>query len=245
MNKLGIFGDSFADPNPEELWDREKNVLPWPLWLAEFMNKELLVKARSCSPIWYAFEQFKTYFHECDTIVFVYTNHTRINGLSEQYSGLSNINYGWEKYVKDEDFDVAKILFESRKYLYNEDLQLFIYQKVFEEVNKMCYNANKKLVNLMPFEGNNNCLTHGRERHPFIVDLSTSKFPCLMSLLDVAGEETTRNPRIASMVLDTRHCHLLPYNNKVLAGIVQETFDKPNDFIYDLFTDSRFIYDAD
>lgn len=244
--KLGIFGDSFADLNPYDRWDRENGVWPWPNWLAESLNKELICTARSSSALWYSYEKFVTHFDECDTIVFCYTNHLRFNGLPEEYSGLSNLLPGWQDWVASEDYEVARRIFAARQFMQNDNLQLFVYKKVFEEVNDKCLQAGKKLVNLMPFEGMNkyyNLPGVEREIIPFIVDFTKSQFPSLVNLFDVSAKETYQPNYPYHNTMDKRHCHLSAYNNKVLAKIILETFDKPKEFVYDLYTHTEFKYD--
>jgi hypothetical protein len=243
--KLGIFGDSFADLNPSEYIDEANDVMPWPMWLSKLMGKELICTGRSSTSIWHSFENFVKHFDECDTIVFAYTSYVRLNGLSDTYSGYSTIMPGYEAFIKDPD-GVAKIICDARKYLHNEELQKFIYRKVFEEVNSLCKIHNKKLVNLLSFEGmNKNYVTNitNRVREDYVVDFSKTQYPCLVSLFDVSAWETYINPELNNAHPDKRHCHMSPKNNQVLAEIVLETFDKPNDYLYDLFLDKRFVYE--
>lgn len=249
MNKLGIFGDSFADLNPYDKFDKQNNILPWPIWLSEMMNKELLCHSKSSSAIWYAYEKFVQNFDSCDTIVFCYSNHLRFNGLPEELAGFSNLTQGWENWVPRDDHEIAKVIYEGRRYMQNDNLQLFVYQKVFEDVNNMCRKANKKLVNVLPFEGMNSISfkrTETRNRLPYFIDFSKAQYPSLVSLFDVSAEETFQPnyPYGDISKPDIRHCHLSPYNNIVLARLILETFDKPKDFVYDCFTHKEFSYDA-
>lgn len=226
---IGFFGDSFFDLNPSDLHDREKGILPWPLWVAEKLKMKSIVHARSGSAVWYAYERFLENFDKCDIVIFGYTDYSRTNGLDEQHAGLGIVRTKHDPFIQPSDFDVANAVAEYKKYLYNEELQKFIMRKVFEEVNNLCYEHNKKLVNVLSFESPDRC----------ILDVSKAKYPCLTNLFDVSANEPIA---ALKLVPDLRHCHLSPENNIVLADITIETIGKESTYTKDLTLDNRFTY---
>ena len=82
MLKVGIFGDSYADPishGHDNFKDMDK--LGWPNLLKS--NYEVGLHGKTGSSIFYSYQQFLKYHEQYDKIVFVVTNPERwVNSVS-------------------------------------------------------------------------------------------------------------------------------------------------------------------
>jgi hypothetical protein len=226
---IGIYGDSFADLNPAETHDRKKEILPWALWLGEFLNSDIQCHARSGTSLWFSYTQFLQTYKNYDTIVFCYTNYMRWNGLSENYKSLSNIRHIEDvKYLPVHEQEKAKFLVQAFEFMYNDDLNKFIYQQIFQEVNKLCKQSNITLINLFPFE--NTKFYDNLSKSP-LLNLQDTHGLCLTGLLEISVKESESSKKLHERLNtknDVRHCHINSFNNKSLANIIVDNIHTTN-----------------
>jgi hypothetical protein len=249
MVNVGIYGDSFADRAPMHLIDASKGLVPWMDTFKELSNTKITNYARSSTSLWYSFNKFLQTYEEYDIIIFSYSHYTRWNGIKDEYSGLSQLTTGNYFDYPEPLQKAAKAIREASEYLYNDDLNLYLYQKFFDDVNAICKKNNKKLINLMPFElsqGNFRLMSDERYvPHGQVIDLSNRQGPCLLNLFDVSQRENEPFGEIVFPIPspDPRFCHLSPYNNTIYGTLVHECLLEYNNIdILDVSTDPRFRY---
>lgn len=251
---IGIYGDSFADSNPTYLIDRVQDRMPWPMVLADMLSDTIENHARAATSLWWSYKNFLTTYKKYDTIVFCYSNHNRwsnINFIAHDQTSKSKRELGLAHVfteeqlpaVADEEKHIAETLIKARPFLYDEQLQIFIYQNVFDSINLLCKQNGIKLVNLMPFEQ--------FETDKINISIDNASGACLTNLLEISGLELKiktktfeipRHPRLAGFhkKVDKRFCHINPHNNRILATIIKESLDNGKNF--NLALDGRFSY---
>lgn len=239
---IGIYGDSFADLNPQHLHDRKKEVWPWGLWLGEHYKTKVESHALSATPIWYSYQKFLDTYRKYDRIVFTYTNYRRWNTLADKYVMLSHIKDEADvPYLIPEYQAIGRLLVDAFPILYRDELNKFIYQHVFNEVNRLCKKYNIKIVNLMPFENTTYYFPKGVGE---VIDFSHTSGPVITGLLNITNREIDESPRLLARLKhknDLRHCHLNSYNNQMVANIIFENFQTTN--VKNISDDNRFKFD--
>lgn len=223
---IGIFGDSYADINPIQHRRRDLENLPWGLWLEELLDANVTCHANSATGLWYSFNKFRKNFHKYNKIVFVYTEYSRWNGLEDGYEGISNIRESnqLQWIINEEQIDVGRKLVDIHSVLYNDELNLWIYQQIFNQVNELCYNAGINIVNILPFEDGK-----------ISIDTSKSKGPIFYDMNKLSVNEVQASAKLnyyLNKYYDIRFCHLNPHNNKVLAKLICRYLNEPNALIH-------------
>ena len=136
---IGIYGDSFADINPRELHNREEEVWPWAYWLAEVCKDKVDCHAVSATSLWFSFTKFLNTYRNYDKVVFCYTNYMRWNTLADEYISISHVRHPHDVPYLLPDFQkTGSFLVDAFPILYRDDINRFIYQHVFNEVNRLC-----------------------------------------------------------------------------------------------------------
>jgi hypothetical protein len=220
--KIGIFGDSWADINPEQHRRRDLNNLPWGLWLEEMLDAQVTCHANSSTGLWYSFDKFRKFYKKYNKIVFTYTEYGRWNGLEDGYESISNIREPNQlQWVVNEDQkEVATKLVDIHRVLYNDDLNLWIYQQIFNEVNDMCYQAGIDIINILAFEDGKIPINTSKTRGPIFYNMHR------ISVTEVQASNKLGD--YLSQYFDIRFCHMNPHNNKVLANLIANSFKQPN-----------------
>lgn len=252
MLNVGIYGDSYADYAPKHLVNSSLGLVPWMDILKDLSNSKVTNYARSSTSLWFSFSRFLETYKEHDVIIFSYTHYTRWNGIKDEYSGLSQLtcgnylgnNFDYPEYLQE----AAKVISQASQYLYSDDLNLYLYQKIFNDINSLCKDANKKIINLFPFElsqGNFRLMTDERYiPDGQVIDLTHRQGPCILNLFDVSqGENKPFGEPIPAP--DPRFCHLSPHNNKVYGTIIYENLENYTRDIFDVSKDARFRYIAE
>lgn len=250
---IAVYGDSFTDPNPEDLIDYSQERLPWPIYLGKIMGNQYVHSyGRSATSLWWSYQKFLETYQDYTTVIFGYTNWNRWNTIDYGKYGsgdrdfvgpLSHIFHTYQlKHVADNFKPLAHKLIEVHPYIYNEQFNLFVYQTIFDSVNQLCRDRGIKIVNLMPFEDTN---------HPTVcISLKQSAGPCLTNLMNVSHTEhfiSEMKPRFSQVNQlrdgpDRRFCHMNPYNNKILATIIKEAMENNVGYL-NLINDPRWSYD--
>lgn len=204
-SKIGIFGDSYADPGMNNTGSDWGNLLA----------KDFAVTnhSRSGTSLWWAYNTFLEHFIKYDVIIFSFTSPSRWPNLPKEYEGKEwNIGY-----LKENDYFLDKL----NPYfwdLFPENLLQFINSSIHKSVTEHCINQTKYLISIIPFCDNNN---------PLAVDLANAPFPNIIGLdkvshmeeVMIAGKMHNTGKYLSNTKLpDHRACHLNPSNNKILAS---------------------------
>ena len=246
---IGIFGDSFASLRPESLHNIEQGILPWPMHLSNLLNLNVITFAKSATGLWWSYEKFLQNYKKCSNVVFCYTDYNRWHTIqnpinSNEVLGLSHINTKQDLlHVSDDIYHIAELLLNVRPYLFNESFNIFVFQNIFNSVNKICRENDIKLVNLLSFDNFDN--------EPLIIDITNSYGSCLGNLAEVGRKELYYNDNEVTKQVQTwnesnpdlRFCHINPHNNNILAVLVKEALE--NHIPYkNIITDNRLSYDS-
>lgn len=235
---LGVFGDSFATSNvgPQILGT------PWPTTLAETLNVKMTCYAHPGTSIWWSYVKFLEHHEKHDTIIFTYSQHNRWHHLSEECLTMYHLtvpkHYNAVPESTPEREKIAKILYDAYRYVSSEQLDLFIYQNVFDSVNKICKEKNIKLINIMPFE-------HG-ENGKMLIDCSNRAGPIVYNFDDLTTLERSQltekqDEALWNMICggDCRPCHISDYHNKLVVTVITELLERDDFPILDISKDHR------
>ena len=234
---LGIFGDSYAV---------HSNFFGgWPCDLSKLLNCEFDSHAENGTSIWYSYKKFLQHYKKYSTIVFVYSNPHRWHTLPDYLTNfqwvisediLSTVDLPIPSDAKQELIDLIKF----HRLIFDEELNNFLYQKVFDDVNLICRENNIKLINLHPFISN---------AQDVKINLNKAHGSSIIGIYNVSAKEYDLFrivPYITKLIEngDMRACHLSVDNNKVLANIINESMGVDKKLIR-MVDDSRVTYNAD
>jgi len=239
MNKLGIFGDSFADLNPADLTDKTINRIPWPCHLSNLLNAELTCFAKASTSTWWSYQKFLENFENFDTIIFCYSEYNRWHTLADGFQSLAGLIYEdrlehHEPHLRE----MGSYLLKVRPILDDEKFNKFIYQNIFNDINLQCKKHNKKLVNILTFD-------HIWGNQDIVINVSGSYGPVITGMAEISFLEFHYGPNFHKIYRnkpDRRHCHMNPNNNFVIANIIKETLEGSNT-LQKLFEDTRLSFD--
>lgn len=216
--RIGIFGDSFA-----AYYGVYTENKPWPILLNEMMGDGKAGQwARGGTSHWYSYEQFIKRYKKYDCIVFCHTNSMR---WPVTPPGLEH--YAWE--IGFTGNSLMEPYNNVRKDILSEELLNYISLNIFKDVNRICQENNKYLVNIFSF--------------PLDYDMPKVSYPVLLKLNQVSIAEHIfykgKYQRTGDVNTvrggDLRDCHLNTLNNKRLADIVCDLIkNKTLDTIIDL-----------
>jgi hypothetical protein len=248
MASIGIYGDSYADYAPKKLVNKDKGLVPWMDVVNQLSNYEITNYASSSTSLWFSFNRFIKTYKKHDIIIFSYTHYLRWNGIKDEYAGLSQLSLNPTAKIPESLKDVAKTIIDAKEYLHNDELNLYVYQKIFDDINSICKDSSKKIINLFPFELSQGDLritddvSYSSEGH--VIDLSKRNGPCILNLFAVSQLEEKEFSKIIHPIPapDPRFCHLNAYNNNVYANIVFENLVNYSRDIFDVSKDPRFRY---
>lgn len=210
---IGIFGDSYAFDDNQDSW---VNLL---------RLKGCTIKSYGTpgTSLWYSFDNFIKNYIKYDTIVFCYTSKFRTQLMpknQEMFSGMFNTEkYKEIKYYKlltAYEKEMLEKIKDVHFYVENKDFNLWINQKIFDDVNNICLTNKLKLVNILPFESNQKS-----------IDFKNASGTCITHIYEVTAKESDIC-KINVNEPDVRPCHLTKHNNKILSDIVYESLQFPN-----------------
>jgi hypothetical protein len=233
---IGVFGDSFADrylrPALKEMGCVDES---WMQYLEDQGHRVKSYGLTSTST-WYAFEQF-LYFHKyMESIVFVYSHHSRIHSMPEAYRIFASfagrpieslIESPVYRNRSSEDQENIRTIIKGSTLTLNNALNLFVQHKVFEEVNKLCREKKIKLVNIFPFDDIRSVNNY---------DLKSAHGDCLYDLVPVVYKE------MDVLGVDPRQCHLSLENNAILGKVIAESFNSSSPKNINLSKEVNFVY---
>ena len=250
MYKLGLFGDSFGcgfqETDPPYL-------VSWPDLIAKHLNLKLYNYSYPGTSIWYSYKLFLETYKKFSTIVFIYSEVSRWHSLPDDLKRFSSI-YSNEKLkmfpkksIDGNSYNIMEKLVDIHKYVFDDQLNNFVAQQVFDNVNRICKENNITLINVFPFVSNNDAY----------ISFDNRTGSCLLNINEVSQHETyikdmidpIKNPAIVrnqhiNFIIegpDYRQNHINPNNNVTFADIIKERINTLD--VYDVFTDSRMTYD--
>lgn len=216
-NYLGVFGDSFANTNPR--------YGGWPDYLAEHLSANLDNHSLYGTSIWWSYKKFLATYKKYTHVAMVYSSPHRWPVLPEW---LDSNHWIVDKETLKKTHNISASqreemskLISIHKYIFDETLEQFIYQHVFNDMNRICRENNIKLVNVLPFEGEN----------PPSINVDNATGSVLVRLLQASTQEIKEIDRYPELKYfwnnaDIRSCHLNNSNNIALAEIIYDAFNK-------------------
>lgn len=220
--RVAIFGDSFMKSYSGQDFG-------YPDLIEQYLynnydNTKFMVMSKSGSSHWYSYKNFLNSYKNYDIIIFGHTSSYRWPALPPELEGES---YMIDKYLCRET--TSQLIKDINKYYLDimpGDFTRFISEQIFYNVNKICKDENKYLINLKLFSPDND----GCKFCP-------TKFPVLKGLnLVSASEQVNYKGQFTDMnyvvnkiqVPDPRACHLSKANNKILADfLIKLILEKP------------------
>jgi hypothetical protein len=225
--KLGVFGDSFADPIDFNASDN----FAWPVLLSKECN---LTKkdcyARKGTSHWWSYEQFLLNYKKYDTIVFVHTSAMRWPHLPTEETG----RHWMVGEFGDIDGLVSPLLKQINPHymdIFSDELLNFISHNIYKSVNQICADNGIHLINIMPFKNEYEAVNFG--------------FPTLTGLTAISWNERvvvneTRYTIVEALQLVndireySRYCHLNKSNNRSLFDLIKDLIVTKRDGLIDL-----------
>lgn len=210
---IGFFGDSFSK-------DSYYNQPGWPTLLANKVGMKFDNYAEHGTSIWYSYKKFLKYYKKYSHIVFTYSFMHRWHSLPDHLK-----QFHWV--ISENEFNFSsmsmdpvtkgeiKELIKTHKILFDEQLDQFIYQNVYNHVNNICRENNIKLINVHPFED---------DKDNLMIELSNQIGISVIGLNQISREEGVDRHLLLNG--DFRPCHLNADNNKIVADILSKSFDK-------------------
>jgi len=226
--RVGVFGDSYADRNP---YNPDSPFKEDESWMAEMESAghNVTTYGKTGTSSWYSFEQFLAHHDQFDHVVFMYSSLHRMHHLPEGLEGLHFLNTPDELYAYrrnqglsiEQELEIVRIL-TGRLININDTFDVWVRQKIFNDVNTVCRNKKIKLVNVLTFEDR-------KEKH-YSTNLEERAGDCLYNLMSVSKKELPTMGQI-----DNRWCHLSKELNLILSHIISKSFDSTDRNIVDLF----------
>lgn len=216
--RIGIFGDSYA-----AYYGVYTENKPWPILLNELIGDGKAGQwARGGTSHWYSYQQFLKRHKSYDCIVFCHTNSMRWPVTPPKME-----HHAWDiGFIKNSPMDPYN---NVRKDILSEELLNYISLNIFKDVNRICQESNKYLVNIFSF--------------PLDYNIPKTSYPALLKLNQVSIAEHIfykgKYQRTGDVNTvrggDLRDCHLNTLNNKRLADIVCDLIkNKTLDIVIDL-----------
>ena len=218
-NHLGIFGDSFASDylSPNNIYGE-----PWVLTLSKLLNIDFTLYALHGTSIWWSFNNFLKHYKDFSHIVFAYSQHNRWHSMIKEYETMHyvTVDKGFLDNISDEKYDIAKMLVDVYPIVSSEDFDLYVYQKIFDDVNRICRDNGIKLINFMPFDNGS------------LINYSNRSGSCIYNAIGLTSLEqqqlnSVEKEQFIKMVFsgDLRYCHMNWKNNKMVANRMYENLN--------------------
>jgi hypothetical protein len=228
--RIGVFGDSFADRSPHNPDSPFKEDESWIKCIEDGGHK-ITTYGKTGTSSWWSYQQFLAHHDQFDHIVFMHSSLHRMHHLPDGLEGLHFLNTPDELYETrrnkelslQQEIEMVRIL---TGHIINIDVEfdVWVKQKIFNDVNDICRNKEIKLVNVLTFEDR-------REKH-LSTNLDVRAGVCLYNLISVSRTEIPDMGRV-----DNRWCHLSKERNMVFAKVVIDALELPYPEIIDLYKD--------
>lgn len=239
---IGIFGDSFADYNNIFALSNENES--WIKYLAEYTDATFECFGYGGTSVWYSFEKFKEHYKKFTHIVFCQTFPHRIHHLPDNLNGFHHVKDSAPlNFMNSKEKTIMNsIINVYYSKLFNKDLDIFLAQQIFDQVNELCKRENIRLVTILPFEDL-------RYQEDYIINLDKRQGDCLLGIQHVSVDEIIVTNKTNGLTSgDSRYCHLSKENNEILAKIIKESFSSNQQKIFNFSIEEsddykRFIID--
>jgi hypothetical protein len=174
---VGIFGDSFMQsydgqdygyPNLIKQYLQQKNI-----------DSSFLLFSKQGSSHWYSYTNFLKNYKDCDIIIFGHTSRFRWPALPLEFVDKSYIIR--KEFYRD---NTPQIIKDINKYYFDimpEDFTRFISEQIFYNINKICKEENKYLINFQLFATQHDDIKYSNTIFPVLQKLnlvSTSEKVC-------------------------------------------------------------------
>lgn len=242
--RVGVFGDSFADPQPGQ---DNREPESWMYQLQQISGYTVDAYGESGVSAWYSYAKFLQHYRDYDTVVFVFTDVNRIHNVPK-FTDETNFNFVKPntlehlEFFTDSDKDKMRNVVNTYwRDLQNDQFDLFVYQSIFDSVNKLCKQEGINLVSVFPFENFHN---------PDTVDLTNTVGDCWRGLCCVSSQEAEATTgRFGQFSYDARDCHLSGINNLCFAKLIQKSIDHNSKTVYSISEENAhehgFVFDAE
>jgi hypothetical protein len=245
--KIAVFGDSFADRTNVYSKCAHDNE-SWMYFLQEKLNCQVDTFGYGGTSIWWSYKRFlQQYESGYDVVIFIYSSIGRIHQLPEHLN-----HYSFIKTFESAQGEVQLPINEKKeflnfvelyfKYYHDDEFDKFVYQSAFDNINKLCFNNNIKLINFFPFELN-------FDEQESNIDFENRHGSCFTSALNISSGELDMLADYNSRNIffqngDGRLCHLTKENNEILAEKFINEILNPTNSIYKL-DNNDFIFSKD
>lgn len=265
--KLAVFGDSFGDrkgPNEGESWyDQLIHTRSWH-------SNMCLNTAESGVSNWYGYLQLKEAVKSCtiENVIFAFTDirrvpweHPAVFGISyfaqqdqktpfpERYLNFNTWEY--DSSNSESSFDVSEFCYAWNQLMYQHgDFAAFLGKVIWNDINKICYDNNIKLIMLNSFDNEGDMTKRFFSNN--VVSLEHSHCSIVTGLNRVCMKELQThihpdaymewNPK---GVGDTRCNHLSKQNNAVLSDLLNNILKTDRQIIQDFERCPGLSFDPD
>lgn len=245
LMNIAIFGDSFA--NFAYSSKINEQIKPWMIWIEEISQYKITSFGQPGTSTWFSYKEFLKYYKNFDIVIFCYSSPDRWFNINN-FQNFSHIIFKDKlSTVSPEIKNVLEPLVNSHPYLYDEQFNNFVFQKVFNSINELCKQNNKTIINLLTFEN----FTATEDK--LSIDVSLKFGPVLTALNEISLREinmakktnASKSEEYINTIFkhkDFRFCHLNTHNNKILAEIIVENLKEPKPYV-NLTKDSRWSFD--
>jgi hypothetical protein len=231
--KIGVFGDSFVDPNP---W-RET---AWVHYLSNEENIEIENFGSSGTSHWWSYKKFLANYTKFDVVIFCHTSHMRWPYLPKEYRGREwNVGYKGKNVTSDDFQQNINRFFGD---VFETPLLEFIGLSIIKEVNQLCKRENIYLINL--YMGNGNIYRALETDFPILTNLNSLSG---LERTRIAGKEYNTCDLLSKLkTSDVRANHLSPANNRILSKLLHNLVNEQTmNLNIDLVSSQTWeIYDA-
>jgi hypothetical protein len=217
--KIGIYGDSYADPNPS----------PDKSWLTYLRNNieyaTIDQHSRGGTSHWWSYQKFIQTYKDYDTIIFCHTNPIRWPHLPKEYAG-KEWNTGHMKNGGLNNFqdNINKFF----PFILPDNLLTFLCLNIFKKVNEICQKENIFLINL-------HIETKENLEPEYAAEITKTNFSTFTGLNDLSrwekvvhkGTVFTTNELLTKHKIfnDVRAGHLSAANNIALGNLLLSTIE--------------------
>lgn len=204
---VGIFGDSFADP--------QKWSLPhgWTSLLSATYNYHVKNFALTSSSLFWSYSKLVKHIDEVDLVIFVATSSDRLYHFDDKLQALStpwsvdfNLTNNTGK-VNISNRPLFKAAKEYFRHLQQPDFNAYVHKQVIKSIYELCDQKNKKLILIPAF----------KENVPYQTIFSFPLFDITSKELEATFNDTKFRPETPMRVN-----HMSEENNIRLAKIIND-----------------------
>ena len=222
--KIAVFGDSFADTHPttKQSWVQKLGSLD--------KNYKIKNFAKAGSSLWWSYKKFCKNIESYEAIVFVLTRYGRLSFEDHHISGLETLNF-INPELESQYPGISKSIEHYFLILQDDQQEVFLHNKIIEDIKKRCKKTNKRLVLLPAFD----CTIH----HQDIFEIGLHN-------ITMKEIETATGSKKFIPETPRRVNHLSEMNRQILANIVHDILQGRcntkigiDNFVYETYSDLK------